>query len=253
MLTIEPRPWASMWIGAVLVDEEGALQVDVDHPVPLVGVEQVDRTAAGHPGAVDHRRRGGRAVRPRRRRRRCDRRLVPHVEHVVDALGDVDGGHRGPFGRQPLDAGGTDARCRPGHHGDGAVESSHRRPPSVVRRRIACVGSNLGCAGRAGQGRAGPAVQPGRPGQSVGQGDEHVLADVADQVDQVAPLGEAPRPVPADEPVVVAPGQDRLEGQARARPGARSSRTGPRPCPASSSMSRMRLVVTCLVPGVPSG
>ncbi len=37
---------------AVFADEEGSLEVDVDHPVPFLGVEQVDGSATGNTGCM---------------------------------------------------------------------------------------------------------------------------------------------------------------------------------------------------------
>src|SRR5664280_3491462 len=114
--------------GGVLVHQEGALQVDVDHPVPLLRVQQVDGTPSGHTGAVDDRVESpvpgddvGKGV--------AHGVLVAYVEDVVDTVGDVDGSHHRPLGGQPFDGGRTDARCSARHHRDVVVQSSHRSPP----------------------------------------------------------------------------------------------------------------------------
>ncbi len=43
-----------MWTQGVLADEEGPLQVDSEHPVPLAGVELIDRASPGDAGGVEH-------------------------------------------------------------------------------------------------------------------------------------------------------------------------------------------------------
>ena len=114
--------------GGVLVDQEGALQVDVHHPVPLGLLDQMDRAPSGHAGAVDDRVESavgadhlGKGI--------PHGGLVPHVEHVVDPAGDVDGRHRRALRRQPVGGGRPDARGAPCDHGHRSVQSFHRRSP----------------------------------------------------------------------------------------------------------------------------
>ena len=59
IVTTEPRRpfsagWSSIRADHVLGHEEGAGQVDDEHPVPLGGVQHVHGARAGHPGGRDH-------------------------------------------------------------------------------------------------------------------------------------------------------------------------------------------------------
>ena len=248
---MEPRLASSMWSGGVLVDQERALQVDVDDPVPLGLLDQVDRPAARHAGAVhdrvqppvpvDH---VGEGV--------PHRRLVADVEDVVDAVGEVEGRHGGPLGGQALHA--WPPRCR-------TPRRSPPRPfprvdpcrvPLVVRHRC---GARWPWARTYGgpSGRSRCRTEAARSGrQSVeGSGVELMLADVADQVDEEAPLGEPPVRSLAHEPVVVATGDDGLQGKRRhglEHGEVRPARRRPRVLVDLDD----QLVVTCLVRGVPS-
>ena len=91
MFTIEPR-WPRR-IGLlvdhlrddVLVGEERALEVDVDDPVPLAGIDEVHRTTSGDAGRVHER--VDPTVLGRDGRDRCtDRGFVAHVENDVVAV-----------------------------------------------------------------------------------------------------------------------------------------------------------------------
>ena len=153
----------------VLVDQERALQVDVDHAVPLGLVDEVDRPTARDAGAVHDRVEPsvpgddvGEGV--------AHRSLVPHVEDVVDALGAVDGRHGGALGRQALHAGRTDAGRRTRHHRDGSLESIHSGSPLSSATGIGAAGPNLRRASAAGQGRPGRRRPTGRRQSVEGRG-----------------------------------------------------------------------------------
>ena len=197
MLMMEPLPWASMCTEPVLVDEECALQVDVHHPVPLLLGDEVDRSAADDPGGVRRPRRGGRGRRRQRRNMASIAGLVPHVDQVVDLAGDIQVTTTAPS------AASRSAQAAP--MPDPAPVTTATEPSS---RAI-----GLPFAFDDLREPKVPAARPVKVG-SAGQAAEHVVADVTDQVDQVPALGEVPAVAVPGEPVVVAAGQDGLEGQA---------------------------------------
>ena len=108
---------------------------------------------------------------------------VTSVASTSAAVAGQVGAHdRGPLAREQPGGGRADARGGAGHQGDPAVEPVHEAN-RVMRR---------------------PATA-----QGVGQ----VVGQVAHLVDEEAALGEPPGAVDLLEPVAVAAGDDRLEGQ----------------------------------------
>ena len=106
----------------MLVDEERALEIDVEHAVPVVGVDQVHGSAAGDARVV-HDDVEAAVLGDDGVDQRADRRFVAHVEraHAV-SLGDVGADDDRAFLGEPLGGREAEPRRRAGDQRDLAVD-----------------------------------------------------------------------------------------------------------------------------------
>ena len=130
-VTMAPGPGLEHRAEGVLAGQERALEVDVLDPVPLVGVDQVDRPAAGDARGGDH------GVEPAvgldgGADGGGQPGLVPHVDLVpgrgrltLGRRAEVEADDRRPLVHEAVDARRPDPRCRAGDQRDPSVQSSH--------------------------------------------------------------------------------------------------------------------------------
>ena len=113
----------------MLADQEGAGEVDVDHPLPLVTLEQVDRASACNPGGMEH------AVEPAGSERRRllddggDRVLVADVDAAevrqVGGRGEVGAEHGRALGHEARGGGAADAGRSAGDQHGSVLKGRH--------------------------------------------------------------------------------------------------------------------------------
>ena len=130
MFTSEPRSPSDRRLlqhlhERVLADQERALQVDVEHAVPRLGVEEVHRAAAGDTGRVHDARRAGRASRAisatsaaTAASSRTSSFAEPRGRRPSAPRLQVRADHLRALGREALHAGQPDARRRARHQRD---------------------------------------------------------------------------------------------------------------------------------------
>ena len=111
----------------MLAHEVRALEVDAEHPVPLVGAQLVHRTSAGHTSGVDDDVEAavcGQHIGDRARHRI----LVAHIDcdrAINCGAVYVEADHDGAFGAEPARARLADSRCRAGDERDHPVQPTH--------------------------------------------------------------------------------------------------------------------------------
>ena len=173
-VTIEPRPTAGWVSSRPTTEPPRAGQVDPDHPLPLLGRQEVDGATAGHPGRVDQARQGtpcadcGTDV----HRDRCGLGYRPgHRGPTAGRGGPRDGRGPGRPGRAPVARGPRGVVLHPRRRGRRVV----RRAPGACRRGLRRKRVGPGQRGRGG--RRWPRPPPAGRGVAAGdrgQPDRHL-------------------------------------------------------------------------------
>ena len=118
----------------MLGHEKGALEVDVDHPIPLSLIKDVDRSATRDPGGIDHDVElpvlGDHLGHQRRYAA-----LVSDIELAISAIGNIERDHRCSLISEPDGACRSDPRCSAGDDRHLVSQSLLHRPPGLHLQR----------------------------------------------------------------------------------------------------------------------